>query len=414
MYSPFTGVHRDEYARGRGFTLIEVLVVIAIITLLAAILFPVFGSAREKARQSTCMNNQRQIATAILMYAQDNDELLPSADIAWKVCALSGQVLQCPTAGVNVANAYVYNSTFAGMPMGNILTPDQDVLVADGQHTGGTGIATTYDNVAYTATDFSVRHAGKLIAAFLDGHVMMGNAASINNGEQFVALGNFTVNVSWVSSWPTDNPLYMNFCPNSGSTANSAVYLSSGMNGASCLSIPDASGASTYLYRTTSGYSFSMTPSYTYGMVFATTTTFALNDLLEINAGFASNSLQMTAAGNIVATAQYYDSVSYTQYPSMTGQSGSLTTAKAYNDGSPHLIVVTMGTTGESLYLDGTLVAAATKPTKYYGTRTGCTMAFGRDGRPHLIGAIFCYDQVMSGDTLSLLTTKLKSTFSIP
>ncbi|MHB9022949.1 MAG: prepilin-type N-terminal cleavage/methylation domain-containing protein, partial [Armatimonadota bacterium] len=49
----------------RGFTLIELLVVIAIIAILAAILFPVFAKAREKARQTTCLNNQKQIATAI-------------------------------------------------------------------------------------------------------------------------------------------------------------------------------------------------------------------------------------------------------------------------------------------------------------------------------------------------------------
>ena len=57
----------------KGFTLIELLVVIAIIAILAAILFPVFARAREKARQTTCANNQRQIAAAIHMYAQDHD-----------------------------------------------------------------------------------------------------------------------------------------------------------------------------------------------------------------------------------------------------------------------------------------------------------------------------------------------------
>jgi len=55
--------------RTHGFTLIELLVVIAIIAILAAILFPVFSKAREKARQTQCINNQKQIATAVLMYA---------------------------------------------------------------------------------------------------------------------------------------------------------------------------------------------------------------------------------------------------------------------------------------------------------------------------------------------------------
>ena len=62
-----------------AFTLIELLVVIAIIGILAAILFPVFAQARAKARQTTCLSNFRQIATAHLMYAQDYDETLINA-----------------------------------------------------------------------------------------------------------------------------------------------------------------------------------------------------------------------------------------------------------------------------------------------------------------------------------------------
>ncbi len=57
-----------------GFTLIELLVVIAIIAILAAILFPVFARAREKARQSACSSNLKQLGTAVMMYIQDYDE----------------------------------------------------------------------------------------------------------------------------------------------------------------------------------------------------------------------------------------------------------------------------------------------------------------------------------------------------
>jgi len=60
-----------------GFTLIELLVVIAIIAILAAILFPVFAKAREKARQTTCFNNMKQISNAWMMYTQDYDECCP-------------------------------------------------------------------------------------------------------------------------------------------------------------------------------------------------------------------------------------------------------------------------------------------------------------------------------------------------
>lgn len=62
----------------RGFTLIELLVVIAIIAILAAILFPVFARAREAARKSSCSSNLKQIATGMLMYVQDYDEVYPA------------------------------------------------------------------------------------------------------------------------------------------------------------------------------------------------------------------------------------------------------------------------------------------------------------------------------------------------
>ena len=63
----------------RGFTLIELLVVIAIIAILAAILFPVFAKAREKARQTSCLNNVKQLTLAMMQYAQDHDERWPGA-----------------------------------------------------------------------------------------------------------------------------------------------------------------------------------------------------------------------------------------------------------------------------------------------------------------------------------------------
>ncbi len=63
--------------RERGFTLIELLVVIAIIAILAAILFPVFAQARDKANQASCQSNFKQIGLALLMYVQDYDETMP-------------------------------------------------------------------------------------------------------------------------------------------------------------------------------------------------------------------------------------------------------------------------------------------------------------------------------------------------
>jgi prepilin-type N-terminal cleavage/methylation domain-containing protein/prepilin-type processing-associated H-X9-DG protein len=65
----------------KGFTLIELLVVIAIIAILAAILFPVFAKAREKARQTSCASNMKQLALGFAMYVQDYDEKFPSGTV---------------------------------------------------------------------------------------------------------------------------------------------------------------------------------------------------------------------------------------------------------------------------------------------------------------------------------------------
>ncbi len=90
----------------QGFTLIELLVVIAIIAILAAILFPVFAKAREKARQTSCLSNMRQIGLAVYQYTEDNDELLPNrknegGHLNWKTYinpyVKSTQVWVCPS-----------------------------------------------------------------------------------------------------------------------------------------------------------------------------------------------------------------------------------------------------------------------------------------------------------------------------
>lgn len=136
----------------RGFTLIELLVVIAIIAILAAILFPVFAKAREKARQSSCLSNEKQLALAFLQYAQDYDETLPlnpggteNASAQTDPCCWfrvvdpylkNTQILLCPSVGGGTpytTPATDYNTNDFGMVpggprLGQIAAPAQTLL----------------------------------------------------------------------------------------------------------------------------------------------------------------------------------------------------------------------------------------------------------------------------------------------
>ena len=85
-------IHYYKLRAFRAFTLIELLVVVAIISILAAILFPVFSTAREKGRQAACFSNERQIGLAFTQYIQDYDELMPG-DMTVKDQAIPGGYL---------------------------------------------------------------------------------------------------------------------------------------------------------------------------------------------------------------------------------------------------------------------------------------------------------------------------------
>jgi len=184
-----------------GFTLIELLVVIAIIAILAAILFPVFAQAREKARQSGCQSNANQIVKAFMMYAQDYDETLPPActyagallpintdpqpiaypSIAWTNNAGTGpidgylrnqKVKECPSSGGGTGTPparldYAMNWYLGRTATAAVQSPSDSILIIDGTK----DYCAVYS--ASTTTPPVARHSGQtqVTCGFQDGHV---------------------------------------------------------------------------------------------------------------------------------------------------------------------------------------------------------------------------------------------------
>ena len=182
--------------RRRAFTLIELLVVIAIIAILAAILFPVFAKAREKARQSSCGSNLKQLGVAFMQYTQDYDEEMPySASAAYATpwaswvpaqtvsaaqpCDVtqgaifpyikSAQVFICPSDANARAKklSYSMNAMLSGVSLSSADSPSTCILLVDESNSLNDG------NISGTnpADVPSYIHTGGANFLYLDGHV---------------------------------------------------------------------------------------------------------------------------------------------------------------------------------------------------------------------------------------------------
>jgi prepilin-type N-terminal cleavage/methylation domain-containing protein/prepilin-type processing-associated H-X9-DG protein len=208
----FTQTSRSE--PGRGFTLIELLVVIAIIAVIASILFPAFAQAREKARQTVCASNLRQLGDAFTMYTQDYDETLPGVtggpqgehilggwvyfdvfpfgpfDVTrgsiYSYVKNKG-VYVCPDDSDGQRNglSYAMNdcmdnvpNPFEGIDSGRSLAafPDASAILLLGEEGNAGGLFSANDTtndggLAFGTDTLTTRHQGGSEVLFLDGHV---------------------------------------------------------------------------------------------------------------------------------------------------------------------------------------------------------------------------------------------------
>ena len=213
-------------SRKRGFTLIELLVVVAIIAVLAAILFPVFARAKEKARITSCTNNLRQLGTAFAMYRTDHDGRMPWdwytddnnitqrwIHLIYTYAGNNDQVFQCPTHPATdeadwsppyttrgpLSSYYYCHYYLGGVSEGDIKNAAGTIMLMDGwyfphktaDYTAGmfnspnangvvmanwvNGITDTYVNAEIL--DQMRRHNEGVVAAYLDGHVKWINRA---------------------------------------------------------------------------------------------------------------------------------------------------------------------------------------------------------------------------------------------
>lgn len=205
------------HSKNRAFTLVELLTVIAIISLLAAILFPVFAQARDKARGISCVSNLRQMGMALVQYTQDYDDRMPNNDNSgaggrWESTLdmmrpyyKSDQVLICPSAAdtdkfylfgdttrprcsYSINNTYWYDGTDKifekpGMLEGSFTDPTNTIFLGDSKaEASGNAWGFQVTGYQYMGTtpitqgsgsqgSFSYRHRGGANFVFFDGHV---------------------------------------------------------------------------------------------------------------------------------------------------------------------------------------------------------------------------------------------------
>jgi len=402
----------------RGFTLIELLVVIAIIAVLAAILFPVFAKAREKAMQTSCLNNQRQLATAILMYVQDNEEMFPASSSVWKGINAAPGILICPTKGKSLQNAYAYNNTLSAIPIGNITKTGQVIMTADGMHAATNSGTITFDNIAYNAADYDFRHMGQVVATYDDGHAAITTSLGMSNALLWWRADNGTsLNTYTLTAWQSYGSTLLGDHVGGAPSWNMTGVNGTGITTQSTIKF----SSSSYICCEPQGST--IVKGFTLFYVFQTLGTLTKTDYMFIidPAGNASGSyLEMTSSGNL----QFYNSM-----PISPWNSYQLTTTNAFNDGNPHILALNVPSTPSAsnmvtFTVDGTQVATGSvgytgviTPVNLYNGYLGLFGFYGGGGylTPDAfnVSEVIFYPSQLDDAEIGLQTTYLRGKYGI-
>ena len=205
----------------KAFTLIELLVVIAIIAILAAILFPVFARAREKARTASCQSNLKEIGLAFAMYRTDYDDRSPVIGVLvsglwcrW-ACQVypyikNTQIFTCPSmsnwtwgsirggSGEGYDTGYLYNRNLVGTSDNDVKEPAGTIQNMDAWYQDNYGNASNGFGDAYQGHDprtddtyrkYLCRHNDGFNICYYDGHVKWTRLESVTNGMWTLAAG---------------------------------------------------------------------------------------------------------------------------------------------------------------------------------------------------------------------------------